>query len=888
MNKLIERQIKRSFGTTEGLPENVLAFINLVRQTYTGYDEDIRLLQNSLELSSSELREAFLKEKESAESNMALVSKIKMAIASLKYGESDHTEHNEIEGNEMLDILLGLIESHKQMEIALRDHSEYLREILDSQDVGVSIIDLETHEILFINKKGTELYKAPKEQIIGKVCHGFICPTKCGQCAVSNNQKALSSTEKELIDVHGNRIPILKSVVHTTFNDRRCLVESFVDITERKKFEDDLRKAKEDAEIANRAKSDFLANMSHEIRTPLNGVIGFTDLLMKTNLTDSQYGYMETVYNSANSLLNLLNDILDFSKIEAGKLELNYEKTDLIEMLEQIADILKHKAHEKNIELLLNISPKLPRFVIADIVRLRQVLVNLMGNAIKFTEKGEIEIKVELLKEKAGKYTFRFSVRDTGIGIAKDKQKKIFDSFSQADSATTRKYGGTGLGLTISSSLVNKMGSELMLNSEVGLGSEFYFIVDFEGEHGEPVEYSDIDQIKKILVVDDNPVNRAIIREMLEPLGVEVSMAADGIEALTKITSTHDYDVIIMDYNMPLMNGIEVIRYIREKLNLPTDRQPIIFLHSSSDDENIFRECAALGVKQTMMKPVKMSQLMYALSHLNKADNEEAALLGITPVDDYNGLKMKPYKVLVVEDNKTNMLLASAIILKILPEAILYKATNGLEAVEVYKQNHPDFVFMDIQMPLMNGYNAAIAIRKIEELIGRHAPIVALTAGTVLGERERCLGAGMNDYITKPVVEATIEKMIKQWLLRIGNDSFKQEETDKPVLRFDKNLLMEQISGDIELFNELMQSGLDAFDEYIEKINNALKDGNSADIKSIAHALKGSAYTMTCKLLGDYAKEFELLDDYFTNDAANLLAKIEDEIDFLKTFLAME
>lgn len=181
MNKLIERQIKRSFGTTEGLPENVLAFINLVRQTYTGYDEDIRLLQNSLELSSSELREAFLKEKESAESNMALVSKIKMAIASLKYGESDHTEHNEIEGNEMLDILLGLIESHKQMEIALRDHSEYLREILDSQDVGVSIIDLETHEILFINKKGTELYKAPKEQIIGKVCHGFICPTKCGQ-----------------------------------------------------------------------------------------------------------------------------------------------------------------------------------------------------------------------------------------------------------------------------------------------------------------------------------------------------------------------------------------------------------------------------------------------------------------------------------------------------------------------------------------------------------------------------------------------------------------------------------------------------------------------------------------------------------------------------------
>jgi PAS domain S-box-containing protein len=890
MNKLLARQIKKTIGSLDNQSEDLKRLLQLVEDSYEAFEDDAAMLHHSLEISSTELREAFSIQKTAADERGDIIQKVKKAISSLKVNDPKfYTLTDTDDTDSLLNCLIELIDEHQKMAESLRQNSDYLREILDSQSVGVTIIDLESHEILFINKKGAELYKGSKEEIIGQVCHNLICPTLCGQCSFSNDVKPFSSSEKELIDINGDKIPILKSIVHSNYNGRECLIESFIDITARKEFENEIIKSKEVAEQANRAKSDFLANMSHEIRTPLNGVIGFSDLLMKTELNDMQMHYMQTVYSSANSLLELLNDILDFSKIEAGKLELNYEKTDLIELVEQIGDVIKHKSHEKGIELLLNIPADIPRFVYTDSVRLRQVIINLLGNALKFTEAGEVEVKVSIGEEnlETNRRPFTFFVRDTGIGIPLEKQRKIFESFSQADSATTRKYGGTGLGLTISNSLVEMMGSRLELVSEPGSGSVFYFTVELSSEHGEPVQYNGISNIKSILVVDDNLHNRTILGDMLTPFKIKVDMAADGIEALSKIRSSNMYDVIIMDYNMPMMNGIEVIRYIREKMNIPKEEQPIIFLHSSSDDNRIFKECASLGVKQTMMKPVKMTQLIKSLSQISETQPSEVTQLKTVAanVDCLINEKTNAYTVLIVEDNATNMFLAKTIIQKVLPNVIVEKAVNGEEGVAKYKEVHPDIVLMDIQMPIKNGYEASVEIREYEKKERIYAPILALTAGTVKGERERCQEAGMNDYLSKPVVENTLRDAFNKWLSIKDIISEPRKEVVVDVWRYNKEELMSMIGNDDELFSELKESAVESFDECISHLKEAMDQNDLTQINRIGHSLKGMAYNMRCNLLGDYGKQMENQKEYVQQDVVDLFLLIDKEINYLKSVM---
>ena len=890
MNKLLARQIKKTIGSLDNQSEDLKRLLQLVEDSYEAFEDDAAMLHHSLEISSTELREAFSIQKTAADERGDIIQKVKKAISSLKVNDPKfYTLTDTDDTDSLLNCLIELIDEHQKMAESLRQNSDYLREILDSQSVGVTIIDLESHEILFINKKGAELYKGSKEEIIGQVCHNLICPTLCGQCSFSNDVKPFSSSEKELIDINGDKIPILKSIVHSNYNGRECLIESFIDITARKEFENEIIKSKEVAEQANRAKSDFLANMSHEIRTPLNGVIGFSDLLMKTELNDMQMHYMQTVYSSANSLLELLNDILDFSKIEAGKLELNYEKTDLIELVEQIGDVIKHKSHEKGIELLLNIPADIPRFVYTDSVRLRQVIINLLGNALKFTEAGEVEVKVSIGEEnlETNRRPFTFFVRDTGIGIPLEKQRKIFESFSQADSATTRKYGGTGLGLTISNSLVEMMGSRLELVSEPGSGSVFYFTVELSSEHGEPVQYNGISNIKSILVVDDNLHNRTILGDMLTPFKIKVDMAADGIEALSKIRSSNMYDVIIMDYNMPMMNGIEVIRYIREKMNIPKEEQPIIFLHSSSDDNRIFKECATLGVKQTMMKPVKMTQLIKSLSQISETQPSEVTQLKTVAanVDCLINERANAYTVLIVEDNATNMFLAKTIIQKVLPNVIVEKAVNGEEGVAKYKEVHPDIVLMDIQMPIKNGYEASVEIREYEKKERIYAPILALTAGTVKGERERCQEAGMNDYLSKPVVENTLRDAFNKWLSIKDIISEPRKEVVVDVWRYNKEELMSMIGNDDELFSELKESAVESFDECISHLKEAIDQNDLTQINRIGHSLKGMAYNMRCNLLGDYGKQMENQKEYVQQDVVDLFLLIDKEINYLKSVM---
>ncbi|MDK2912433.1 MAG: two-component system, sensor histidine kinase and response regulator [Methanolobus sp.] len=664
---------------------------------------------------------------------------------------------------------------------------------------------------------------------------------------------------------------------------QKILLVVITDITAQKK-------AEEEATAASRAKSEFLANMSHEMRTPLNGIIGFTDLLMQTDLKEPQMQYMQAVYTSATSLLDLINDVLDLSKIEAGKLELDPERTDLVEMCEQITDIVKHKAHEKGLELLLDISPQLPRYVIADRLRLKQVLINLLGNAVKFTEKGEVELKVESSSGTSmDTADITFSVRDTGIGIPKESHSRIFSSFSQADGSITRRYGGTGLGLTISNRLIEKMGSGLEFESEPGEGSTFHFTVTFPAETGRMAVKGDHADIRRALIVDDNSSNRSILRGMLSAAGIRADTASCGEEALGMIGGRNSYDLIVTDHSMPFMDGLELAGKIRNELGIPEGSCPVILLHNSPDSSLVHERCKALGIGTVISKPAGISQLMGAITRLHPVEKEynEAA-----SADERDPLAEKLYHectILIAEDNVINMTLASTILSCLLPHARIIKATDGLQAVQAFKDTGPDMIFMDIQMPELSGYDASRAIRQIEAGTGEsgaHTPIIALTAGTVKGEKERCLEAGMDDYTTKPVVAATIRSLLCKWLpgFNAGRDVEASHKISERV-RFDRDRLLDNVNGDEEMLNRLVGMALSSFAQHLENIRCSLSENDTEQLRRDVHRIKGSALNVGFNVLGELAGEIEEALESNGQLIPGLLEEMQEEIRHLENEL---
>ena len=535
----------------------------------------------------------------------------------------------------------------------------------------------------------------------------------------------------------------------------------YASLLQRSELENHLKLEIENVKKANQAKCEFLANMSHELRTPLNGVIGFSELLLNTEVNKVQLQYTNAINTSAKSLLNIINEILDFSKIEAGKLELEIEKNDVIQMIENCIDIVKYSAEKKGIALLLNISDHLPRFAYIDSFRVSQIIINLLNNAVKFTNQGEVELKVEFLPNIDDTGVYTFSIRDTGIGISDENKIKLFRAFGQADTSTTRKFGGTGLGLIISEKLAQKMNSHIVFESEPKKGSVFSFSLNLLYESQSAVFTEKIENLKKVLIIDDNFTSRVLIEKMFINWGIETVICDSPAEAVFILQMGTTFDVIVVDNNMTEGNAIKSIKSICNQLNIEVHQLNFLVLHSASVDISFLNECRSLGIKHLFEKPIRYDVIFNYLKNINKSIPEVINDWNESPTPS-SVLDVK--NILVADDDIFNMMLTKAMISNILPNVKVTEAVNGRIAYEEIVSNQYDLVFMDVQMPLLDGNEATKKIREFEKNTSHHTIIVGLTAGALKEEREKCFQSGMDEFLTKPIDSQKLRDAIDRFL----------------------------------------------------------------------------------------------------------------------------